>query len=129
MPAWIGKAYRWKKKLTWNDVPGIHGILILDEAEAVHEFDLRDLTRAMGAKVFFDVLFGDWRESNTNMGQMYCQLFVAKRTIQGKMRNRQKCPWCVVYHLEGCFLFLPRGVLQTGHVLLFRVREKVHGKN
>jgi hypothetical protein len=42
-----------------DNVTSIHGILILDEAKAVHQLDLRNLTGAMGREVFFDILFGD----------------------------------------------------------------------
>lgn len=53
----------------WDNVPGIHGILIFDKAKPVHDLDIRDFTGAMTAKVVFDVLFGDWKEkSNAVMG-------------------------------------------------------------
>ena len=45
--------------LTRNDIFSIHGIFILDEAEAIHELDLLDGASAMSGEVFFDVLFGD----------------------------------------------------------------------
>lgn len=129
MLSWIGRANRKKRrksKLTWNNIPGIHRILVFDEAEAVHELDLGNLTRAMAAKVFFDFLFGDWKESNTKMGQMQMSALCGQTNCPRKGAQRQRCPWCVVSFGR---IFLPRGVLQTGHVLLFRVREKVHGKN
>jgi hypothetical protein len=43
---------------TWNYVSSIHGIIILDEAEAVHELDLDDLSSAMLGKVGFNVGLG-----------------------------------------------------------------------
>jgi hypothetical protein len=43
---------------TRHDISGIKLIVILDEAEAVHQLDLRDLTRAMAAEMFLDVTFG-----------------------------------------------------------------------
>lgn len=43
---------------TRHDVASIHCIFILDEAEAIHQLDLGDLTRAMGAEVFLDVVLG-----------------------------------------------------------------------
>lgn len=49
-------------EITWDDVTGIHRILIFDEAKPVHQLDLRDLSGAMGAEMFFDVLFGYWEK-------------------------------------------------------------------
>lgn len=43
---------------SWNDVTRVHGILVFDEAEAVHELDLEDLA-AMCAEELFDFGFGD----------------------------------------------------------------------
>ena len=45
-------------KLTRNDVTRVHGILVLDEAKAVHQFDLSDLTGAMGLEVALDFCLG-----------------------------------------------------------------------
>lgn len=49
-----------KLKLTWNDVTGIHGILVLNEAEPIHELDFSDLASAMGAEVSLNVGLGDF---------------------------------------------------------------------
>lgn len=43
---------------SWDDVTRVHHVLVLDEAEAVHELDLGDLAGAMGAKVARDILLG-----------------------------------------------------------------------
>jgi hypothetical protein len=43
---------------TRYNISGIKLVVIFDEAEAVHQLDLRDFTRAMAAEVFFDVTFG-----------------------------------------------------------------------
>lgn len=51
------------KGLTRHDITGIHGIFILDEAEAIHQLDLSDLARSMGAEVLFDILFGHCKSS------------------------------------------------------------------
>lgn len=59
-PGLWAKTERALLKLTWNDVTGIHGILILNEAEAVHQLDLRDLSGAMGTEVCLDVGLGDF---------------------------------------------------------------------
>lgn len=48
--------------LTWYNIPRIHCILVLDEAKAIHEFDLRDLARAMAIEVIFNILFGSWKD-------------------------------------------------------------------
>lgn len=40
---------------TWNDIAGIHGILVFDEAKAIHELDLGNLTSAMSLEVRLDV--------------------------------------------------------------------------
>jgi len=41
-------------RLTRNDVTRIHGVLVLDETKAIHEFDLSDFAGAMGLEVAFD---------------------------------------------------------------------------
>ena len=41
--------------LTWNDIASIHGILVLNEAEAIHKLDLGDLAGAMGVEVVLNI--------------------------------------------------------------------------
>lgn len=55
----LGRSASWK--LTWDDVPGIHGVLVLDETEPIHELDLGDLARPMGREVSLDIGLGSWR--------------------------------------------------------------------
>jgi hypothetical protein len=43
---------------TRDNIASIHRILVLDEAEAVHEFDLGDLSGAMGIEVGLDISLG-----------------------------------------------------------------------
>lgn len=43
------------KGLTWNDIPGIHGILVFNESKAAHELDLGDLTSTMSGKMGLDI--------------------------------------------------------------------------
>jgi hypothetical protein len=44
--------------LTGHNISGIQLVVIFDEAEAVHQLYLRDLTGAMAAEMFLDVAFG-----------------------------------------------------------------------
>ena len=46
-----------QRELTRNHITGIHRIIILDEAEAVHELDLGDVTSAV-LEVALDVFLG-----------------------------------------------------------------------
>jgi hypothetical protein len=46
------------RKPTRNNIARIHGILVLDKAEAVHEFNLFDNTSAMGGEVTLDISLG-----------------------------------------------------------------------
>jgi hypothetical protein len=46
------------ERLTRNDVAGVHGVLVFEEAEAVHELDLGDLTSSMAGKVVLDIGLG-----------------------------------------------------------------------
>jgi hypothetical protein len=39
----------------WNDIARVHGIFVLDEAEAVHEFDFCNLAGAMGLEMSFNI--------------------------------------------------------------------------
>ena len=45
--------------LTRNDIRRVHGVVILDEAKAIHELHLRDVAGAMGLEVFEDIFLGD----------------------------------------------------------------------
>ncbi len=45
---------------TRYNITCIHGIFIFNEAEAVHQLDLGNLSGAMGTEVFLDILFGDF---------------------------------------------------------------------
>lgn len=47
--------------ITWNHISRIHGILILEKAEAIHEFDFCNLASSMALEMLFDILLGDWR--------------------------------------------------------------------
>ena len=47
---------------TWDDITGIHCILILDETEAIHQLHLGDLSSAVGRKVSLDIGFGSCRK-------------------------------------------------------------------
>lgn len=47
--------------LTGNDITGIHGILVFDESETIHELDLGDLPGAMGVEMIFNISFGGCR--------------------------------------------------------------------
>jgi hypothetical protein len=44
--------------LTGNDVTRVHCVLVLDEAEAIHELDLGDLAGAMGREMGLDFSLG-----------------------------------------------------------------------
>lgn len=46
--------------LTWDNVARIHGILILDEAETIHELDLSDLASTVGGEVILDICLGSY---------------------------------------------------------------------
>lgn len=55
--------------LTRYNITSVHSIFVLDEAEAIHELDLGDLARPMGAEVFFDILFGHCKSSTTRLAR------------------------------------------------------------
>jgi hypothetical protein len=44
---------------TRNNIAGVHGILVFDEAEAIHELDLGDFAGTMGRKVRLNIGLGD----------------------------------------------------------------------
>lgn len=56
---------------TWDDITRIHGVLVLDEAEAIHELDLGNLAGAMGVEVVLNIGLGS---CSTGPGQR-CQLW------------------------------------------------------
>ena len=43
---------------TWDNIAGIHGILVLNETKAVHDLDLLDDSGAVGSKVLLDIFLG-----------------------------------------------------------------------
>ena len=47
-----------RKVRTRNHVACIHGVFVLDEAEAIHELDLGNLAGAMGVEVILDISLG-----------------------------------------------------------------------
>jgi hypothetical protein len=49
---------------SWDHITRIHGILIFDEAKAIHELDLLDASGAMSTKQFLHILFCDWKGEN-----------------------------------------------------------------
>jgi hypothetical protein len=51
-----GKIWVLERGHTGYNVTSVHGIFILDKAESIHQFDLCDLSRAMAAKVLFNIL-------------------------------------------------------------------------
>lgn len=64
---WLGSGRRkvglWLgDKRTWHDITGVHGILVLDEAESDHQLDFDDLAGAMFLKVRSDFFLGHCRE-------------------------------------------------------------------
>ena len=48
------------KELTWDDITGVHGVLVFDETEAIHELDLGDLASAMGVEVVLNIGLGSY---------------------------------------------------------------------
>jgi hypothetical protein len=53
---------------TWNNITGIHGVLILDEAETVHQLHLENLSSAMAGEVALDVGLGSCWSSSVSGG-------------------------------------------------------------
>lgn len=51
-----GKSGRWQH--TWDDVTGIHWILVLNEAKAVHDLDLLNNSGAVSGEVVLDIFLG-----------------------------------------------------------------------
>lgn len=50
------------QKLTWDNVAGIHGILILDEAKTIHELNLCNFSGAMFREMRLDIGLGSCRQ-------------------------------------------------------------------
>ena len=45
-------------RLTRDNITGIHGILVLNEAKAIHELDLSDFAGAVGLEMSLDFCLG-----------------------------------------------------------------------
>lgn len=46
------------KRLTWDNVTCVQGILVLDEAKAVHKLDFGDLAGTVGREMGLDIGLG-----------------------------------------------------------------------
>ena len=75
---------------TWNNVPSIHCIFILNETKAIHQFDLCDLAGAMGAEIVFDILFSNWREPNARKAPWETSALGGPTCGPGKERKKAK---------------------------------------
>jgi len=58
------------ERLTRDDISRVHRVLVLDEAEAIHQLDLGDLSRAMGRKVSLDIGLGGWWVASVDVSVM-----------------------------------------------------------
>lgn len=58
-------------RLTRNDVTRVHGVLVLDEAKAVHELDLGDFAGTMRLEVRLDIGLGGvaWEVAQVQAGR------------------------------------------------------------
>lgn len=56
-------------KRTWNNITSIHGILVFDEAEAIHQLHLGDFPGAMGRKMGLDIGLGSCKSSEKKSSQ------------------------------------------------------------
>lgn len=68
-------------QLTRHNVTGVHGILVLDEAEAIHELDLDNLAGAMGRKVGLNIGLGSYRRG------------VRRQSLSAHTRRRVRDPF------------------------------------
>jgi hypothetical protein len=72
----------------WDNVPGVHGVLVLNEPEAIHQFDFGDFASTMSGEMRLDVSFGRWRTVSI---EQYCRSeprlgktgAVARRFVKG----------------------------------------------
>lgn len=60
------------KILTGYDISCIHGVLILDKAEAIHKLNLGDVAGAMGVEVVLNIGLGSY--NHTVQSAMPCQV-------------------------------------------------------
>ena len=56
------EANRYRRRLTRNNVASVHGIVVLDEAKAIHDLHFGDVACAMGLEMLLDVFLGDWKD-------------------------------------------------------------------
>lgn len=71
--------------LTRDDIPGIQGILVFDEAKAIHELDLGNRTGGL-LEVVLDVLLGNWRTRKPGSAKSY--------KVLDRLCIDEKCPRC-----------------------------------
>jgi hypothetical protein len=74
-PSWIGlatgfrgfKSPSWRgirriRTIGWHDVACVHGVLVFDEAETIHNLDFGNLSGAMGGKEGLNIGLGSCRQ-------------------------------------------------------------------
>lgn len=69
--------------LTRYDIARIHGVFVLDKAEAIHELNLRDLAGAMGVEVVLNIGLGSCKHTVRS----------ATPEVQAKPAPSQPAPW------------------------------------
>ena len=95
--------------LTWDNIPGVHGILILDETEAIHELDFGDLASAMSGEVRLDIGLGSWAPS----ASWCCRTSLAWNNGRGRSCREQLT-------IPGQIAQVEAGRRHLGHCVLVR---------
>ena len=73
---------------TRDNVTGIHGILVFDEAKAVHQFDLGNLAGAMGSEVRGNIGLGDFGRGGKSVWYVEAKPGGKRRETAGKAFQR-----------------------------------------
>ena len=73
----ISAAYAEEGIRTRYNIARIHGVFVLNKAEAIHELDLGNLTGAMGVEVVLNIGLGSY--NHTVQSAMPCQQVSKKR--------------------------------------------------
>jgi hypothetical protein len=91
--------------LTRNNIAGIHGVLVFDETEAVHQLDLGDVASTMGRKMGLDIGLGDcqYQLATTRRRNNMTQLKLPSQRSQGDTKAAENLQGTKAYLLwAGC---------------------------
>ena len=103
--------------LTWNNVSRIHGVFVLDEAEAIHELNLGNLARAMSVEVILNIGLGSYNHGPVSDARSPRMSAPSPASLDSRIRNTAN---------EGTFSASPKSeAARRSYVLMRQVGRNI----